>query len=193
MTRFARRAARGDLEVRAWVPDDAQAVHDAIVESADHLRPWLPWVDGWLAQNEGAVASLAPLLAHNADGERLHAGVFLDGTLVGAVGIVDAPADDAVELGYWTRAGWTGQGIATRATALVLDIAFADPAVTRAVIVHDVGNAASAGPPRRLGFRHVRDEPSTRPPCPADSGVDRVWELTRAAWAATAVGRTPAP
>ncbi len=192
MTPDARRSARGNLEVRAWLPADAQAVHDAIVDSAEHLRPWLPWVDDWLAQHRDAVASLAPLLAQNATGERLHAGVFLDGALVGAVGIVDAPVDDAVELGYWTRAGWTGQGIATRATALIVETAFADPVVARALIVHDVANVASAGPPRRLGFRHVRDEPSTRPPCPADRGVDRVWELTRAAWA-RAGGRTPAP
>ena len=32
------------LVIRCYEPGDASKLHEAIIRSLDHLRPWLPWV-----------------------------------------------------------------------------------------------------------------------------------------------------
>src|SRR5206468_1640127 len=33
------------LVLRCYAPEDAEAFYEAINESRDHLRPWMPWAD----------------------------------------------------------------------------------------------------------------------------------------------------
>jgi hypothetical protein len=49
-------------------------------------------------------------------------------------------------------------------------------------IAHDVTNEASEGVPRRLGYALTGEIACERQLGPADTGTDRVWEVTRAAW-----------
>lgn len=42
--RLAGRVSDGRIVVRLWRSDDAAALHQAIVESTEHLRPWRPWI-----------------------------------------------------------------------------------------------------------------------------------------------------
>jgi RimJ/RimL family protein N-acetyltransferase len=60
---------------------------------------------------------------------------------------------DVVEAGYWLRADATGHGYATEATAALAELAFSRLGARHVAICHDPINAASAGVPRRLGFR----------------------------------------
>jgi RimJ/RimL family protein N-acetyltransferase len=73
---------------------------------------------------------------------------------------------------------YTRRGLATAASAALVEQAFRLPGVDRVEIVHDELNAASGGVPRKLGFteagRRVLD-----PPPAQGTGVGVVWRLVR--------------
>ncbi|MBV9293646.1 MAG: GNAT family N-acetyltransferase [Frankiales bacterium] len=95
-------------------------------------------------------------LAFTRTGGRTWLVVDAGGAVVGECG-TKAPPDAAgtVEIGYGLAPASRGQGLGTRAVALLLQALGADPDV-RLVIAHvDVGNTASRRLLERLGFSEV--------------------------------------
>ncbi|SEE20146.1 GNAT family N-acetyltransferase [Streptomyces sp. TLI_105] len=147
-------AALPALRLRAWHPDDAEALVAAHRDPA--LRRWLitvidseadarRWIDdqrrGWAAGTRFGFAVLAD------DGAGF-------GPPVGHVGV--KPKDDgAAEVGYWTAAEARGRGLASRALEAavrwVLTEGSAPPAV-RFELFHAVDNSASCHVAERCGF-----------------------------------------
>ena len=70
------------------------------------------------------------------------------------------------EIGYWVHRAYTRRGLATAATAALVEQAFGLPGVDRVEIVHDELNVASAAIPRKLGFTEVGRRPLDLPPPP---------------------------
>jgi ribosomal-protein-serine acetyltransferase len=73
---------------------------------------------------------------------------------------------------------FTRRGLATAASAALVEQAFRLPGVDRVEIVHDELNLASRGVPRKLGFTEVGRRPLDFRP-PAGTGVGVVWRLAR--------------
>ncbi|MES2731624.1 MAG: hypothetical protein V4714_07745 [Bacteroidota bacterium] len=48
------------LVIRCYEPSDAEKLKNAITESLDHLRPWMPW-----AQNEPEIKNYAIGIRNN--------------------------------------------------------------------------------------------------------------------------------
>jgi RimJ/RimL family protein N-acetyltransferase len=152
--------------------EDAPALHEAILDSLLHLRPWMPWVAGepltleqradWIRQADESI------------------GIFLGGIVVGGTGVHDRIGPTGREIGYWTRAGWTGRGIATEAARAMTERAFALPGVDHVEIHHDKANLASDRVPAKLGFTLVREVPDEIV-APAESGISCEWRLERPA------------
>jgi RimJ/RimL family protein N-acetyltransferase len=158
------------LVLRRQRPDHAARIKEAVDTSLDHLRASVAW-----AQN--APTPLADLEARlKASAEAFNAQAqwtftIFDSTESQVLGCVSMErADealtalvgpDAVETGYWLRASATGSGFATEATAALVDLAFSQLKVLRVAVCHDPANIASAGVPRRLGFKSLGDVPYT--------------------------------
>jgi RimJ/RimL family protein N-acetyltransferase len=173
------------IVVRRWQVQDVPRLHAAVIESLDHLRPWMPWVAKeplTLAQRAELVAGWAPLWDA---GDRM-CGMFAGDEVVGGCGLHARIGPGGQEIGYWVRVGRTGRGYATAAARALVDMAFARPEVTHVEIHHDVANAASGRVPDRLGFVHVRDEAHAIE-APGETGTQRIWRLERSNWLA----RTP--
>ena len=169
------------VTLRRFRAADRDALFHAITESLDHLRPWLPWaadyslasaeeylarsVKGW---DEGTEYNYAVLTAA-ADGSS---------ALAGAVGLMARCGPGGLEIGYWLHRGYTGRGLATAATAALVEQAFALRGVDWVEIVHDELNVPSSQIPRRLGFTKVGSGPLDFRP-PAGSGIGVIWRLTR--------------
>lgn len=178
----------GALDVRPWRPGDGPALSRAISESLEHLRPWMVWIEDeplddaarerWIA---GTVA------AREAGGDALF-GIWEGDEVVGGCGLHRRTGPGGLEIGYWIHAGRLRRGYATEAVRRLCAIAFADPAVDRVEIRHDVANEASGRVPAAVGFTVVAERPSARPE-PAGTGIDRIWRLGRAAWADVNGGR----
>lgn len=167
------------VQVRHWREEDAEALAEAVEASADHLRPWMPWVGGgpqtaeerrgWIASLEGGADELF--------------GIFEGDDVVGGCGLHHRVGAGGLEIGYWTHAAHTRKGFATEAAAQLVALAFSDPAIDRVEIHHDRANAASRGVPAKLGFEHLGDRPDEIE-APGEEGVESAWRITRDAWRA---------
>jgi ribosomal-protein-serine acetyltransferase len=169
------------LIVRAWARDDAGQLGEAVTDSVEHLRPWMPWV----AHEPLSVTERQALIDswHQEwlAGGDVVMGVFVDGAVAGGCGLHRRIGPSGLEIGYWTSRRFLRQGIATTAAGLLADAAFADPAITRVEIHHDQANRASAGVPRKLGFCLARERVDEIQ-APGESGISCDWQITREKW-----------
>jgi RimJ/RimL family protein N-acetyltransferase len=166
----------GALTLRRYRDDDLDALFHAVTESLDHLRPWMPWAANYTRQS--ATEFLAKAARDWADGNEYNYAIITDGTLTGGIGLMARIGPGALEIGYWVHRDYTRRGLATAASAALVEQAFRLPGVDRVEIVHDELNVASAGVPRKLGFTEVGRRPLD-PPAPEGTGVGVVWRLTR--------------
>jgi ribosomal-protein-serine acetyltransferase len=167
--------------VRLWRPDDAEVLHRAVIESTEHLRPWMPWIafeplsveqrrnqiDGWRQSWE--------------DGGETAMGIFDGDAVVGATGYVARAHAPGLEIGYWTHVDYLRRGYATRAARLLTTAAFELPGITHVEIHHDKANVRSRRVPERLGFRFVGESPDEIT-APGEIGVDCAWQMGAADW-----------
>jgi RimJ/RimL family protein N-acetyltransferase len=168
--------ARGPATLRRWRADDLDAVFRAVTESLDHLRPWMPWAAGYT--RDSAAEFLASSARNWSDGTEYGYAIVTEGTLAGSAGLMSRIGPGGLEIGYWVHRDWTRRGLATAASAALVEAAFRLPGVDRVEIVHDELNVASAGIPRKLGFTEAGRRPLDLPP-PGGSGTGVVWRLTR--------------
>lgn len=156
--------------MRSYTVDDAAALHEAILASIDHLRPWMPW------------ASLEPLTFDQRiewlRGVREAMGIFEGDTCVGGTGLHDRIGEGGLEIGYWVRADHVGRGIATEAARQVTALAFVRPGITYVEIHHDKANVRSRRVPEKLGFTLVREVPDAIT-APGECGICCEWRLDR--------------
>jgi ribosomal-protein-serine acetyltransferase len=98
--------------------------------------------------------------------------------LFGSIGLMTRCGPGGLEIGYWVHRAYTGRGLATAATAALVQEAFGLPGVDWVEIVHDELNVASGQIPRKLGFTEAGRRPLDSPP-PSGTGTGVVWRLTR--------------
>jgi RimJ/RimL family protein N-acetyltransferase len=169
------------LIVRRWVIDDVEPMGRAVAESAESLRPWMPWIEHEPLTLE-ARRELVEAWEHDrlAGGDAV-LGIFRDGEIVGGTGMHRRIGHGGIEIGYWVHPAHLRQGIATTASELVIEAAFQRPEIDRVEIHHDKANIASGGIPRKLGFTLI-EEYTREIAAPAETGTGNVWRMERDAW-----------
>ena len=96
------------------------------------------------------------------------------GPVLGLVGVHRRIGPGGLEIGYWVHAKYARRGLISAAARAVTDAALALPEVSRVEIHCDVTNTASAGVPRKLGYRLARvDEKDIE--APAETGRQQIW------------------
>lgn len=170
------------VTLRRWTPSDAERLHQAVVESIEHLRPWMEWI----SQEPQTVQARRRMLIRWEqdwiDGGDVAYGVFVDGdTVAGGCGLHHRRGPGTLEIGYWLHPAFVGRGIMTAAARLLTDGAFNMPGVEQVEIHHDKANTASRGVPRRLGYELAEERPDP-PAAPAEVGIDCLWRVTREEW-----------
>jgi ribosomal-protein-serine acetyltransferase len=174
------RLAGDGFLLRRLGPADAEALAIAVTQSIDHLRPWMPWIANEpvpLRDRRGMLERWQQGWPQK--GEAVF-GVFLGEELAGTCGL--RPRDrTTLEIGYWIHASFTRRGLASGASRLLTELAFSWPDINRVEIRHDKANAASAGVPRKLGFRMV-DERADPKLAPGEIGIDCTWQIERDGW-----------
>ena len=171
----------GPLTIRSWHEADADALSEAIAASIDHLRPFLPWVAAEPLSLAERRAQIARWQAEADAGGDEVVGLFLGDRVVGGSGLRRRIGPGGLEIGYWVHVDFTRRGIASAASRALTNHAFTMQDIDRVEIHHDLGNVASEGVPRGLGFRLVGEE-VREGKAPAETGVHRVWRVTRAEW-----------
>ncbi len=146
---------RGEsVVVRPYRESDAQALFEAIAESRDHLRPWLPFADEHQTVDESRhwiIQQLANWILR--DDLVLSIWEQATGRYLGGTGL--HPHDWEIgyfEIGYWIRVSAEGHGYITESVRLLTDYAFDNLKANRIEIRCDELNVRSASIPKRLGY-----------------------------------------
>lgn len=176
------RVEGGGVVLRRWRPADAEIQEQAVTESLEHLRPWMPWVAHEPQPLARRRAMLAEWEREWAQGGDVYVAVLRDDRVAGSAGLHHRRGPGALEIGYWIHPALTRQGLATTVARLLTDAAFSVPGIERVEIHHDQANVASAGIPRRLGYTLVSQTPGD-PQAPGEVGIECTWSVTREAWA----------
>lgn len=148
-------ALRGErVLVRPYKESDAQALQEAVAESRDHIRPWLPFADLHMTVEESRDwinRQSANFILRTSIG----GGVWehKSGRFLGGLGI--HPRDWNIryfEIGYWLRKSAGGRGYMTEAVRLATDYLLSSLEAQRVEIRCDERNERSAAVARRMGF-----------------------------------------
>jgi RimJ/RimL family protein N-acetyltransferase len=141
--------------VRPYRVEDAEALREAIVESREHLRPWMPWADFHQTVEESrdwVTTKISDWLLR----KDLTVGIWEaseGGRYLGGTGLHPRDWDiPFFEIGYWLRKSAEGQGYIAEAVQLLVDFAFGSLGANRLEIQCDDRNERSAAVARRLGF-----------------------------------------
>ena len=144
------------IVLRPYRPGDGAALWEAVEESREHIRPWLPWGNTHRTpdDSEGFARRFQAkwLLREDMTASIWERG---SGRFVGGAGL--HPADwniPAFEIGYWLRASAQGYGYMTEAAQALCNLAFDTFGANRVFIRCDAQNQRSANVARRLGFTH---------------------------------------
>jgi RimJ/RimL family protein N-acetyltransferase len=151
------------LILRVPRPGDSAVIHEAVVESFEALRVWMPWAKTiqTRGETEGFVRrSVAEFVLR----EELTFGLFRksDGAFVGNSGMhhIDWSVPK-FEIGYWIRTSFQGQGYMTEAVNGIAAFAFDTLRAERLEIRCDSRNRRSAAVAERAGFTldgHLRSD-----------------------------------
>lgn len=136
--------------VRSFAVEDADELARVIDANAERLDRWFPWVKE-SRKPAGARGFIERSLASETDLEGN--GIWVDGKVVGAIGLSVNTAWNGGELGYWLDEASEGHGLITRACRLFIDHGFGERGLNRVQINVAVDNVRSRAVPERLGFR----------------------------------------
>jgi len=166
----------GPATLRRWRWQDEEAVYTAVIESQDHLRPWMPWAVGY--SREIAAGFLAACDHDWDSGDAYNYAIIVGGRVAGSCGLMALIGPGGLEIGYWVHRAYVRRGLATAAAAALADAAFRLPGINYVEIVHDELNDASGAVARRLGFTEMGSRSLDIKP-EAGTGIGIVWRLTR--------------
>jgi RimJ/RimL family protein N-acetyltransferase len=168
--------------LRSYRGDELPALFEAVADSLDHLRPWLPWASADPLE-PGLSGFIRQSVARFRRSEDFGYAIWDDAAslLVGGAGLHPRLGPGRIEIGYWVRDGWLRRGVATAAARALTSAAFAMQGIEEVHIHCDEANVASAGVPRRLDFRLVRTV-EDNVDAPAEIGRSMEWAMTAEQW-----------
>lgn len=142
-----------EIELRVLDEGHAKELFDLTDRNRDHLRAWLPWVDGTRTTKD-TLAFIRTAIEQHRRGDGFQAGIWYRGELAGVVGFhrIDWPGR-RVALGYWLGREFEGRGIMTRSCRVLVEHALGELGLDRVEIRAATGNVRSREIPVRLGFR----------------------------------------
>jgi RimJ/RimL family protein N-acetyltransferase len=170
------------VTLRRYRLSDVPALKESIDASFDALTQWMPWASS--RPTDRSVTEFVRPASEKFGGvaDSNYAITLTDGgRIVGGCGLMTRVGLGALEIGYWVDSRYTRRGIATGAARSLTDAAFALPEIDRVEIHCDEANIASAGVPRRLGYRLDRIAPNTIE-APGDTGRAMIWIVDRRGW-----------
>ena len=144
------------LELRCWSPEDTVILREALDRSAEHLRPWIPFMREEPRSFEDTCQWLREArVSFDNDTAWHYAGFDREGgRLIGGNMLNPRVGEGGLELGYWTHIDAVRQGYALEASQAMIRCAFEIHGADRAEIHCAPENQASAAIPKSLGFVH---------------------------------------
>jgi RimJ/RimL family protein N-acetyltransferase len=164
------------LVLRCWNPADAALLKEAIDDSLEHLRPWMPWAKPEPETLDAKAQRLRQFRGRfDLDQDYVYAILNREeNAVLGGTGLHTRQGEGVLEIGYWIHVDHVNQGLATEAAGALTRVAFEVNRVGRVEIHCDPINARSAAVPNKLGFVHeatLRHRTVTTEGAPRDSMI----------------------
>ena len=119
----------------------------------DHLRKWLPWVDG-TKSCEDTKTFIEFTMKQVASNNGFHACIWYNGEIAGVIGYHGLNwANKSTSIGYWLGEKYAGKGIMTKSCEALVNYALTDLNLNRVEIRCAEYNYKSRAIPERLGFK----------------------------------------
>jgi RimJ/RimL family protein N-acetyltransferase len=137
------------VRIRTLDLGDAEALFAVVEANRDRLRPWMPWEDSTRSPDDiRGFIERARASSTDAEGN----GIWVDGELVGTMGMsIDTLANSA-EIGYWIDGEHEGHGIVTRGCRRFIEEAFGAFGLHRVSLLTATSNHRSQAVAERLGM-----------------------------------------
>jgi ribosomal-protein-serine acetyltransferase len=132
------------IRIRPYRLDDARSIWEAARESLNELQPWMPWCHPGYSIDETRswLALQVPAFQQRTAFE--FAIITDQDAYLGGCGLNQIDAlNQRANLGYWVRSAATGKGVATAATQLTREWAFANTDLERLEVLIAISNVAS--------------------------------------------------
>jgi len=142
------------LVIRSPAIAEASYLREAVAESIEALRPWMPWADHvpTLAEAEDNCSRAAQDFKDGKD-FRLHLFLKESGVFLGGSGLHSVDwSVPKFEIGYWVRQSYSGLGYVTEAVAEITRFALEELGAKRVEIRTSTRNVKSWRVAERLGF-----------------------------------------
>ncbi|TBL70439.1 GNAT family N-acetyltransferase [Paenibacillus thalictri] len=142
------------LLLRAPLWGDGKALYEAVTESIEQLRPWMPWAEHLptVDESESNVRRARLNFLERKD-LRLHLIHKETGRFVGCSGLHRMNWQSRkFEIGYWVSTSFSQQGYITEAVSAITEYAKTELQAARIEIRCDARNLRSARVAERLGF-----------------------------------------
>lgn len=142
------------LLLRSPLPGDGEPLRQAVLESQEELKPWMPWAVEIPSAEDYEVRVREGRLKFLAREDLWLMLVYKDnGRLIGGSGLHRINWEvPKFEIGYWLHTAYTGQGLVTEAVMAITKFAFTTLAAQRLEIRCDALNTRSIAVARRAGF-----------------------------------------
>jgi ribosomal-protein-serine acetyltransferase len=135
--------------LRLYVPGDAELIFKTVDRQRERLRHWLPWVDTTKSPADTRAFIEATIAT---EGREFAYGIFAADGLAGGIGLHADRENRSAMIGYWIDGEHEGQGLITRSSRALTDIAFRDLGMHRVWLSADAKNTRSRAVAERLGF-----------------------------------------
>ncbi len=148
-----------ELVLRSLEEADAARLFALVDASREHLRAWLPWLDGTRSAEDCRAFIFEQHLRGSQVEELVPFGIFEDARILGVAGY--NWIDDDVRstgLGYWLGRSEQGRGIMTRCVRALTLHGFDALDLLRVEVHVAAENAASRAVAERLGFAVIGTE-----------------------------------
>lgn len=133
--------------------EHAEPMWDAIEASLPQLTRWMSWAGSSTPETVRAHTEEAEAAWNSADGDAWEFVMFEDGAVVGSLGLTRYNSWwKTCNFGYWVRSDRAGNGLATEASAAVIDFGFTSCELHRIELVAEPDNKASCRVAEKLGF-----------------------------------------
>lgn len=141
-----------ELELKLLEGRHAESGFALVDRNREHLREWMPWVDGTSSVDD-VKAFIKRSLTQFAENNGFVLGIWYRSEQVGNIGVNSVNwAFRKAEVGYWIDAAYQGKGIVTRSCRAVMQYLFEEMNVSKIEIHVAEKNERSRAVPERLGF-----------------------------------------
>jgi ribosomal-protein-serine acetyltransferase len=142
-----------DLELQLFQPHHADELFWMVDSNREHLRRWLPWVDGMHSVLQYPTI-IQMWLRQFSENNGYNLGIRYRGTLAGTISLHGMDWRNAqCSMGYYLSENMQGKGIMTRAAQAIINHAFFELGLNRIEIRCGRDNLKSQAIPVRLGFQ----------------------------------------